>query len=329
MTKAGSLGGAYNFVFGDRVDFAQFGKTLMATNVNDVVQSIDIDSGTNFAALAGSPPMAKYIEIVGDFVMLGSISSYPQRVVWSAINDSTGWTAGTNQSDFQDFPEGGHIVGIIGGQGGLIFQEEVIRRMTYTGPPTIFQFDKVADRGLLAPFSLVRIGDVAYGLSRDGFISVSMGGQMGMIGKEKIDRWFFNDASAGEIRTVKGVADRFQTKIYWSYKSTISPYDSILCFDYALNRWSYCRLHHSEIITAATQGYTLEGLDALGFTLDELAGIAGRSDVARRGATHGHIGRRLQALVFLRFSHGSHHRDGGIRTVPRSKGIRAGDSAHR
>jgi hypothetical protein len=268
-----TVGGNYACAAAEGWGFVQFGTTLIAHNVNDTTQSIDVESGTNFAALAGSPPSARYGAVVKDFVVLGNIASNPNRIHNSAINDCTGWTVGTNQSDTQDFPDGGDVMGIVGGEVGLIFQKEAIRRMTYVGPPTYFQIDKIEDkRGLRAPFSVVRVGGIAFYLSQEGFASITLGGDSALIDTGAISGWFLDDVDASFIDRIRAVGDPVRTRVYWMYRSNSasSNYDTILCFDYTLNRWTYKRGNFSEIVQAVTSGYTLEGLDTLG-TLDALA----------------------------------------------------------
>lgn len=268
-----TVGGNYAIGLNDRWGFEQFGTTLIAVNINDTTQSIDIESGTNFAALAGSPPSAKYIAIVKDFVMLGNISTLPQRVVWSAQNSSTGWTAGTNQSDVNDFPDGGHVTGIVGGEVGLVFQEECIRRLSYVGLPTVFQIDKIeGKRGLRASFSLARIGAAVYFYSPEGFAVITLGGDSSLIGTGVLNEWFLSDAALGAVNQMRGIADPLRNRVYWVYRSNNTPanFDTILCFDASLNRWSMTRFNVLEVLAAVSSGYTLEDLNALG-TVDSLA----------------------------------------------------------
>ena len=92
-------------------NFANYGTDrLLATNYMNAVQKIV--HGSSIGALGGSPPRAKFIETVRDFVVLGWIndgSDRPNRVQWSGYNDSEFWTAGdiARQSDYQDIYEGG------------------------------------------------------------------------------------------------------------------------------------------------------------------------------------------------------------------------------
>jgi len=52
-------------------------------------------------------------------------------VQWSALGDESSWTnSATTQADYQDIPDGGSIVGVTGGEFGLIFMDRAIHRMS-------------------------------------------------------------------------------------------------------------------------------------------------------------------------------------------------------
>src|SRR5262245_27202747 len=70
IDKSRTSGGPYNVSTDDYWSFAQFGTQLIAVNVNDDSQVINVDSPASFAALPGSPPRARYVTVVGDFVVL-------------------------------------------------------------------------------------------------------------------------------------------------------------------------------------------------------------------------------------------------------------------
>lgn len=266
-------GGAYACSSSDRWNFIEFGTNLIAHNINDATQYIDIEAGTNFAALSGSPPQAKFGAVVKDFVMLANISTLPQRIVWCGINNITQWTAGSNQSDVQDFPDGGPITAIVGGETGFVFQEDAVRRLTYVGSPIIFQVDKIEEkRGCRAPFSVVSVGPTVYYLSPEGFVALNVAGQSAPIGSQVLNEWFLEDVNLSAMNQIRGVSDPRKTRVFWIYRSNSATqyFDTVLCYDYGVNRWSMTRINLSEITISATAGYTLESLDALGFTLDTL-----------------------------------------------------------
>lgn len=100
-------GGDYSVGSREYWDFDLFGQVVVAVADGNAPQAYTLGSSTDFAALGGSPPQARYASVVGDFLVLSGLTSNPNRVQWSALNDITGWTAGTASSDYQDFPDGG------------------------------------------------------------------------------------------------------------------------------------------------------------------------------------------------------------------------------
>ena len=65
ISRTGSEYSAVNW------SFALFGKLLIAANINDVPQAIDITTtGTRFKDLGGNPPKAGIVKVWGDIVCL-------------------------------------------------------------------------------------------------------------------------------------------------------------------------------------------------------------------------------------------------------------------
>jgi hypothetical protein len=161
--------------------FAQTGNLVFATQANNVMQVFDLSSSTAFANALGSPPQAAYISVIGRFLVLSGLLAQPYRIQWSGLNDfnsANSWTSGTNSSDFQDFPDGGLVRGVAGGtQSGVIFQDQAIRSMSYVaGAPYIFQIDRIAqDKGLFAPYSIIRAGENIFFYAGQGFHKIAPG----------------------------------------------------------------------------------------------------------------------------------------------------------
>jgi hypothetical protein len=171
----------------DHWQFAQFGNDVIAVQANVVPQVFDTTSSTAFATLGGSPPQARYIAVVGSFVVLSGLLSTPYRIQWSGLNAITTWTAGVNSSDFQDFPDGGIVRGVAGGEFGIIFQETAMRQLVYTpGSPVIFTIERLTeDKGLMAPYSLIRAANQIFFLAPQGFQGMQSTGVPVDIGKER------------------------------------------------------------------------------------------------------------------------------------------------
>src|SRR4051812_48005975 len=225
--------------------FAQTGNFVFATQANAVLQVFDLSSATAFSDGLGSPPQAAYISVVGRFLVLSGLLSTPFRIQWSGLNSfnaSASWTPGTNSSDFQDFPDGGIVRGVAGGEAGIIFQDQAIRRMSYVpGSPIIFQIDRITqDKGLYAPYSIIRAGERSFFYAGQGFRKIRPGGVPEQIGREKGDRTLRADLGKGNLQLVIGAARPRSTRVYWAYKAvsgTAGTYDKLLGYDYMLDRF--------------------------------------------------------------------------------------------
>jgi hypothetical protein len=256
--------------------FAQFGNLVFATQANALLQVFDLSSATAFANCAGSPPQAAYISVVGRFLVLSGLLSNPYRIQWSGLNATTTWTSGVNSSDFQDFPDGGIVRGVAGGdQSGVIFQDQAIRRMSYVpGSPIIFQIDRITqDKGLYAPYSIIRAGERIFFYAGQGFHKIDPGGVPEPIGREKVDRTFLADLDNGNLQLFMGAADPRSTRIYWAYKSVsgaTGTYDKLLGYDFLLDRFFPVLSTGEYLIGMSQTGLTLENLDSISSSLDAL-----------------------------------------------------------
>jgi len=255
--------------------FAQFGNLVVSVQANVPPQVYDLSSSTAFADLGGSPPQAGGVAVVGRFLVLFNLLSNPYRVHWSGLNATSTWTPGTNSSDFQDLPDGGAVRGVAGGEFGHIFQESTIRRMIYVpGSPVIFQIERVAeDKGLLAPYALIRAGERIFFPSAQGFHVIVGSSLPTPIGKEKFDRTFLADYDSGSPHLLIGSADPAETRVYWAYKSlsgSVGLFDRLLSYDYALNRATTIQVSGEYLSSLARPGVTLESLDSVSGSLDAL-----------------------------------------------------------
>lgn len=258
--------------------FAQTGNLVFATQANAVLQVFDLSSATAFADALGSPPQAAYISVVGRFLVLSGLLSTPYRIQWSGLNSfnaATSWTSGVGSSDFQDFPDGGIVRGVAGGEAGIIFQDQAIRRMSYVpGSPIIFQIDRITqDKGLYAPYSIIRAGERIFFYAGQGFHKIEPGGVPEQIGREKVDRTFLADLDKGNLQLFTGAADPRGTRVYWAYKSvsgTAGTYDRLLGYDFLLDRFFPVSVTGEYLLGISQTGLTLENLDNISSSIDAL-----------------------------------------------------------
>ncbi len=277
--------------------FAQFGNLVIAVQANAVPQVLDLSSATSFSALGGSPPQAAYVDIVGRFVVLSGLLSNSYRIQWSGLNAVTTWTPGVNSSDYQDFPDGGIVRGVAGGEFGTIFQDQAIRRMSYVpGSPIVFQIERISqDKGLYAPYSIIRSGETVFFYSNQGFHRIDPGGIPVQIGREKVDRTFLSDLDKGNLQLFMGASDPRTSRVYWAYKSAngyAGLYDKIIGYDKVLDRFFQLSVSGEYLVGISQSGLTLENLDAISSSIDAMTltldayATAVQPEIAQFDSTH-------------------------------------------
>ena len=263
VSKSGGYTGS------DRWAFTQFGDTLLATNNNQVIQAWTIGTSTAFADVSATAPKAKYITVVRDFVVAAYVDTEANKVQWSDINDETDWVSGgASQSDYQLIAEGGNIVGITGGEFGLVLLERAIVRMSYIGSPLFFQFDAISrNLGCNSPGSITQYGNMTYFLADDGFYSCD-GQQLYNIGNDKVDEYFYSTLNTALSDTISSAVDPVNNIVVWNYPNT-SAGRSLLIYNWLVKKWSSADTTTEYVASLASTTITLEGLDAYG-TVDSI-----------------------------------------------------------
>lgn len=268
--------------------FAQFDDLLIGTNFNDNIQSKTVGSAVNFAdlALVGTAPKARQIGVVNRFVVVGDTDdatngAVPARIQWPAIDDPTDWPiigtsdARSKQSGEQFLDASyGAVTAIAGGQFfGLIFQQRAITRMTYVGGDIVFQFDTFEKtRGCWAPQSMMQVGNRIYFMAADGWYMTD-GQQVVPIGNAKFDKTFIAEFDQTYRERLTAGLDLVNKVILWSYPNTSATTGTpnrILCYNFIENRASNADCTAQMIFSSFTQGYSMDDLDALFTSLDDM-----------------------------------------------------------
>lgn len=265
--------GAYSLGAGDYWSFCQFDNLLIACNGVDAVQVINIDSGTAFAALGGSPPIAKYCKVVGDVVLLMDLASGQGPVAssgriqaaWSGFRDPDYWTFGKKSSNFATFWNVGFVQGATNILAGLLFTQKSIQRMVQTTSANLLAFAPITEEvGTEAAYSIITRGNAAYLYSTQGFISVA-GGMITPIGNEWVDRWFLEAVDGGRVGSICGSFDPIKRRVFWGFHSPgndTNYFDQIIAYDITLDQWTHAATDASYIFGAASPGQTLADLAA-------------------------------------------------------------------
>lgn len=254
--------------------FALFGEYVIAVNQNDDPQVFQLGVDVSFRDLGGSPPRAGLVKVWGDFVCLMMLPDNPNRVHWSGLNDCEFWTAGTNNSDYQDFPDGGRVQGATEATNPLIFMQTAIYVGTFVpGSDVIFTFRKSQDkRGAKSPWGIACRGGYAFFADEGGFFQISVeGSEILPIGYEKVDRTTFSKMAASNLSEMSAVIDPFYTRVYWAmdYNGT-GIYNEMLVYDWGVQQWTLVEISATNIVPFYTAGYTLDGLDAVSTNIEAL-----------------------------------------------------------
>lgn len=279
-TDVTNSGGAYTTGADDRWRFAQFGTLTIATNFADPIQKLEMGVDTDFEDLGTNAPQARYAAVVRDFLVVGFTEDgvdgvVRNRVRWSPIANPDGdWAiSATTQADFQDVATGGGVVGIVGGEFGIVLMEGALYRMTYAGPPVVFQFDEIApSRGCAAAGSIATDGRLTIFLSEDGFYSTD-GAQVQPIGAGKVDRWFADDADPGAYGQMSSLMDPTRQLYILAYRSasaTTALNDSLMLYNWVAQRWTVARVVTETLCSMLSASLTLEDLDDVSASLDDL-----------------------------------------------------------
>jgi hypothetical protein len=268
-------GSTYATPSGQRWRFTQFGHRLIAANGFDKLQGWLLGTDTAWSDLDTDAPKARYVTVVRDFVVSGYVndSGYSARVQWSALNDETSWTpSATTQSDYQDIPDGGSVVGVTGGEFGLVFMDRSIHRMSYVGSPLVFQFDNISrNLGCYEANSIIQYQGVSFFLSDDGFYACD-GQNIIPIGNEKVNRYFYNDVDEVYLANMSAAIDPFRNLVIWAYasKGQGGNVNKLLIYNFETKKWSSGSTDVDRVADASTPSVSLEGLDAFSASIDAL-----------------------------------------------------------
>jgi len=283
-----SKAGGYSVLSDNLWEFETYGDDMMAANLAEFPQRINMDTGALFSDIT-TDFKAAHIATARDFVMMGNTwdttdGLTPHMLRWSALGDNTDFTySATTQSDFQLILGGGGVQKIIGGEDATIFMERSIWKATYVGSPVIWQFDEVVPkRGAYVSGGVVRYGERIFFLDSDGFF-VFQGNQAIPIGNEKVDRFFFgDDATSGDldktyVDRITSAVDPEKKIIIWSYPgagNVSGKPNKFLIFNYELGRWSSASYDSDMVASGFNLGYTLEQLDTITPSLDALGSVS-------------------------------------------------------
>ena len=267
-----------------RWKFVLFGDLLIATNYEDPIQCMNLETDTKFSDLSATAPKARDLAIVNEFLVLVGTNDTldgerPQRVWWSPIGNPQGtWTPDqTTMCDYQDIFSGSYITGIIGGEDALILLRDALVRMSFVGSPVVFQFQTVTnDFGNIGFNTYTEAEGSVFFLSENGFKQYT-GGGIEPIGLGKVDNFAYADTMGLVLSEAIACADVKNSCVWWAYRDRTAEgsgdlYSTTraLVYHYPTKRWGKVHEKIQSFCDVSTTGYTLDELDDISQHVDEL-----------------------------------------------------------
>jgi len=245
--------------------WAQFGDFAIGVN-GSATQEVDLTAGTA-SPLAGAPT-GTCITVVRDQVVIGRANGDISMVQWSGFNNHTQWTAGLNQSGFQPMLTGGAVMGLAGGEYGIILQRFRLVRMTYTGDDFVYQFDEITSNvGCASAASIVQAGRNVYFLSDRGFMALEDGQALKYIGDEKVNRTFSAALARDDYELMHTAVDPQNSLAMWGVPGNPG---TIWIYNWTLDRWATIVVPFTGLFSGFTSSLTLEEVSALYPDIDDM-----------------------------------------------------------
>jgi hypothetical protein len=180
----------------------------------------------------------------------GSVD-YSTSFAWCSADDLDTWTASaTNTAGSLLIREAETPIRCVAqlGSGLAVYTETQMFIVNYIGLPNIFGY-KVAlegSIGAVSPNSVVSVGRMNYGLSRDGFFATD-GASVRMIGRESgMNQYFRDTASANELAQCYGFDNSKENEVVWGIPKSETSITEEIYYNYKTNQWGI----RSSIISA-------------------------------------------------------------------------------
>ena len=311
-----------NLTVTDQWRFIGFGDYVVAVNGNTTYE-VDLVAGTA-SAISGAPA-GKSVAEVGGYVVIGQSSGNLLDVQTSRINDHTEWSVLNGATQAPQL-SGGEVMGVSGGEYGLILQRRRLVRQSRTGDATVpFDYDPIAESvGCDSRGSVAQWGRSTFFLADQGFMGVEDGQVLVPIGTEKVDRTFQELVPSDDYERIFSAIDPVRKLVIWCVPG--SP-GFLFIFNYELKKWGIAKLPIEGIFSAFTSSDTLEGvsaanpdLDAMTVSLDDPSFSGGNPQlyVVQNGQIGTLTGSTLEAIMefgFMELSPGRRSRLIAVRPV--------------
>ena len=198
---------------------------------------------------------------------------YPTTFSWCSADDLDDWVGSpTNTAgDLQIREATGEIRCVTQlGNNLAVYTQNQMFVVSYIGLPNIFGYKPALDGvvGAVSPHSVVAVGRMNYGLSRDGFF-VTDGASSKMIGRDSgMNRFFRENASFTELGQVFAFDNSKENEVVWGVPLGEAKITKEIYYNYKTNQWgmrdSNISAYHdrgifNEPLSADTSKFYFEG----------------------------------------------------------------------
>lgn len=300
LSAGGWINAQSSLSVNERWKFVQFGDFAVAVN-GDTTYEVNLLSQAA-SAIPAAPSLID-VWVVGDYVMGAQPNGNKLKVRWSAFNNHTNWTIGSNQAGEQTMLAGGEVMGGVGGEFGVILQRNRLVRVDRTGDSNApFAFDAISENfGCAAKASIAAAGRTVFFFSDRGFVALEDGQAIRQIGNEKFDQSFRDAIGADDLERMYSAVDPQRSVVLWGI-----PGGLIWGYNWALDRAFTLNLPIEGLFAGFENSITLEqlavdvpDLDAATISFDDprYSGGAPRFYVVQNGQVGTMTGPNLPALI--------------------------------
>ena len=198
---------------------------------------------------------------------------YPTTFSWCSADDLDDWDGSpTNTAGNLQIREATGEIRCVAQLGNnlAVYTQNQMFVVSYVGLPNIFGYKPALDGvvGAVSPNSVVSVGRMNYGLSRDGFF-VTDGASSKMIGRDSgMNRFFRENSSFTELGQVFAFDNSKENEVVWGVPLNSAKITKEIYYNYKTNQWgmrdSNISAYHdrgifNEPLSADTSKFYFEG----------------------------------------------------------------------
>lgn len=251
--------------------FTQFGDTTVATNRADTIQS---STSGAFAAISGAPK-AEIVFAVGTQVMALNINDGTEKADgWAccASFDVSNWTpnVATQANSGQLVASSGKITaGARLGEYAVAYKRKSLYLGQYVGGAAVWDWIPTIGVGCVGKEALCEVDGLHFFVGEDNFWLFD-GTRPTPIG-DGVRQWFFGRVNPSYLHRIQCVYERAHKRVRVFYPgSSATSCNECLVYHLATKQWGRADRSIEAVVNFVAPGVTIDGLDALYATIDDV-----------------------------------------------------------